>query len=73
MKNHIKKILTQNFGCHVVVESNDDVHFTATVVSEKFEGLSRVARHQAVMALLQADLNSGKIHALSLKLKTPQE
>jgi BolA protein len=47
-------------------------HFTITIVSQKFEGLSLLKRHRlvydAVGALLEKD-----IHALSIKAKTESE
>lgn len=67
MKDKIKRILTQAFGSQVAVESQDGVHFSATVISEKFKGLSRVKQQQLVMNLLKAEIDSGRIHALSLK------
>ncbi len=47
-------------------------HFSVTVVSESFNGQSRIRRHQAVYALL-ADLIPGRIHALQLTTLTPEE
>ena len=57
-------------GAQVVVESPDDVHFTARVVSDRFEGMSRLQQHQLVMGLFEGRLG-GEIHALSLKTETP--
>ena len=57
-------------GAEVVVESPDDVHFTARVVSDRFEGMSRLQQHQLVMGLFEGRLG-GEIHALSLKTETP--
>jgi BolA protein len=42
------------------------------MVSDAFEGLSRVARQRLVMEALTEEFASG-LHALSLDLKTPQE
>jgi acid stress-induced BolA-like protein IbaG/YrbA len=57
-------------GANAEVESPDDVHFTARVVSDRFEGLSRIQQHQLVMGLFEGRLG-GEIHALSLKTETP--
>ena len=57
-------------GSEAFVESPDDVHFSARVVSESFAGMSRVAQHQLVMGLFEGRLG-GEIHALSLKTETP--
>ncbi len=47
-------------------------HFSAKIVSNVFSGLSTVARHRAVYALV-ADLMPHTIHALSLTVATPDE
>jgi stress-induced morphogen len=52
------------------VESPDDVHFTARVVSGSFAGLTRVAQHKMVYDIFAGELG-GTIHALSLKTETP--
>jgi acid stress-induced BolA-like protein IbaG/YrbA len=57
-------------GAQAEVESPDDVHFSARVVSESFAGLSRVKQHQMIMNLFTGRLG-GEIHALSLKTETP--
>lgn len=45
-------------------------HFRALVVSERFEGLSRVAAQRAVYEAL-ADEMAGSIHALAITALTP--
>jgi acid stress-induced BolA-like protein IbaG/YrbA len=57
-------------GAQALVESPDDVHFTARVVSDRFTGMSRVQQHQLVYELFTGRLG-GEIHALSLKTETP--
>jgi len=57
-------------GASAEVESPDDVHFTARVVSESFAGMSRVQQHQLVYGVFDGELGSS-IHALSLKTETP--
>ena len=47
-------------------------HFRATIVSERFAGLSRVERQRLVYAALAAEMKS-EIHALSLRTFTPEE
>ena len=54
------------------VESNDNIHFTATIVSEEFTGLSRLAQHRMVYAILAEDLKEN-IHALQLITQSPEE
>jgi BolA protein len=47
-------------------------HYVLTVVSARFSGLGRVARHRLVYDLL-AELFEREIHALSLTLLAPAE
>jgi BolA protein len=47
-------------------------HFRILIVSPKFEGLSRVARHRLVNEALSDELK-GKIHALALSTYAPGE
>ena len=45
-------------------------HFRAEVVSDRFEGLSRIEQHQLVYRIF-GDEVGGPIHALSIKTSTP--
>ena len=47
-------------------------HFRATIVSERFAGLGRVARQRLVYDAL-ADAMQGEIHALSMRTFTAEE
>lgn len=47
-------------------------HFTVRIVSEAFAGQNRVARQRQVYAAL-GELMEGRIHALSIEAKTPEE
>ena len=45
-------------------------HFTVRVTSERFAGLSRVARHRLIYHALQVLIPSG-IHALAIEARAP--
>ncbi|MDQ4129607.1 MAG: BolA family transcriptional regulator [Actinomycetota bacterium] len=47
-------------------------HFRAEVVSERFNGLTRIQRHRIVYEIFGEEVG-GPIHALSLKTSTPGE
>jgi stress-induced morphogen len=47
-------------------------HFRAEVVSDRFEGLSRIQRHKIVYEIFGDDVG-GAIHALSIRASTPEE
>jgi BolA protein len=49
-----------------------ETHYSVQVVSPAFAGQSRLARSRAVHAVLAAEFGGG-LHALSLRLLTPEE
>jgi len=49
-----------------------ETHFNVTVVSDAFDGKSRVDRQRMVYALLAEEM-AERIHALALTTKTPAE
>jgi stress-induced morphogen len=59
-------------GADVAVEdlTGGGDHFRAEIVSERFEGLSRIDQHKLVYDVFGEDVG-GAIHALSLKTSTP--
>lgn len=57
---------------HAGAPEGGESHFNVTIVSERFEGLSRVARQRMIHQALKDDLAS-YIHALSLDVKSPTE
>lgn len=59
-------------GAQVRVESEDNVHFAASIVAPQFAGLRPIARHQLVYQALGA-LMGREIHALSIEALTPDE
>lgn len=49
----------------------DGDHWSATVVSEAFEGKTRVQQHQLIYQALQGRMG-GELHALALQTSAPQ-
>ena len=47
-------------------------HYTLTIVSGRFAGLSRVARHRLVYDTL-GELMKTRVHALAIRALTPEE
>ncbi len=45
-------------------------HFRAEIVSDRFDGLSRIEQHKLVYDVFGAEVG-GPIHALSIKTSTP--
>jgi len=59
-------------SARVEVQTDDDTHFATLVVSEEFEGLRPLQRHQLVYRALGTKMG-GEIHALSIRALTPAE
>ena len=59
-------------GADVQVEDLTGVgdHFRAEIVSDQFDGLSRIDQHKLVYNVFGSEIG-GPIHALSLKTSTP--
>ena len=67
-----QQILQAMPGARVNVQSDDNVHYSARIISPDFEGRSRIERHRMVHDAIGPGLGH-EIHALSLDLKTPDE
>ncbi len=57
-------------GASAEVESADNVHFSARVVSSEFAAKSRVQQHRMVYDVFDGQLG-GDIHALQLRTEVP--
>jgi stress-induced morphogen len=59
-------------GAQVAVEdlTGGGDHFRAEVVSDRFDGLSRIQQHKLIYDVFGAEIG-GPIHALSIKTSTP--
>ncbi len=68
----IQKMIDAGIPESQVIVEGDGSHFQATVISNAFEGKSRVKRHQMVYAALGDGMKSA-IHALSIRALTPAE
>ena len=49
-----------------------DSHFKAVVISNDFEGVGKVARHQMIYKILADEINN-PVHALVIMAYTPKE
>lgn len=57
---------------HAGARPGGETHYSVTVVSSEFAGLSRVARQRRVYALLEAEFETG-LHALTVRALTPDD
>lgn len=56
-----------------VTVEGDGCSCSTKVVSPIFEGMSLLARQKMVLAVMDEEITSGKLHALSIKTRTPEE
>ena len=57
---------------HSGARAEGETHYNVLVVSERFSGLNRVARHRLINDALSDEFTAG-LHALSLTLRAPGE
>ena len=55
---------------HAGASPGGETHYSVEIVSQAFEGLSRVQVQRTVMMVLQTEFDSG-LHALALKASAP--
>ncbi len=71
--NKIEALVKEAFEPDHIQVSGDGYHHEISLVSDKFEGKSQVQRQQMVYSVLMEHIQSGELHALSIKAATPQE
>ncbi len=48
-------------------------HWQAVIISPVFEGKLMIEQHRLVMKLMQAEIDSGVVHALTIKTYSPSQ
>lgn len=56
-----------------VTMDGDGCNCSTLVVSPIFEGMPLLARQKMVLAAVRENIDSGELHALSIKARTPEE
>ncbi|MGI9549531.1 MAG: BolA family protein [Bdellovibrionales bacterium] len=74
LREHFQPILLKviNESPQHSVPANSESHFRVILVSDKFEGVSLVNRHQMIYKVVSEELKN-KIHAFSQQVLTPEE
>ena len=70
-QNKLEKIITNKFpNSRILVEdlAGDNNHYSVTIESSMFNGLSRIQQHQLVYKSLDGLMDS-ELHAMQLKTK----
>jgi stress-induced morphogen len=70
IRNMIERALP-GASVEVIDETGSGDHLRAEVIAPQFEGLSRIDQHRLVKSAVQARMDDGSIHALSLKTRAP--
>jgi acid stress-induced BolA-like protein IbaG/YrbA len=69
----IKARLTTALGeCEIQLHGEGN-HLSITAIGDIFAGKRQVQRQQQVYALLAEDIADGSVHAVNMKLYTPEE
>ncbi len=71
--DQIKSIIEQGMNTELVQVTGEGGKYEALVVSPEFEGLSMLNQHKKVYALVNDHIQSGAIHALTIKSWTPAQ
>lgn len=69
----IKKIIEQGMDAELVEVTGEGGKYEATIVSKAFEGLSMLKQHKLVYPLVNDKIQTGEIHALTIKSYTPEQ
>ena len=48
-------------------------HYQVRVISPAFEGKIMIEQHRMVLGTVQAEVDSGEVHALTMKTYTPEQ
>ena len=69
----VKRLIEEGIeGCEAIVTA-DGSKYTAIVISDAFEGKTMIAEQKMVYAIVNEHIQSGAIHALTIKAFTPTE
>jgi len=72
LKNELEKLLIESLpDSKIYIEDlkGDGDHYSATIISKKFKGKSRIQQHQIVYSALKGKMGS-ELHALMLKTRS---
>ena len=71
--SEVKKCIEQGIPGAEATVTADGSKYTAIVVSAEFEGKTMIAEQKMVYATVNEHIQSGAIHALTIKAYTPEE
>jgi stress-induced morphogen len=65
--------LSPDTQAEVIDMTGTEDHYQAVVISSAFAGIMMIEQHRMVFSLIQAEVDSGEVHALTLKTYTPDQ
>lgn len=71
--NDIKTKIEAGLPDATVQVHGDGRHFQAVIVSPAFAGKTPIQRHRMVYAILQEQIQSDVLHAISMRTLTPEQ
>lgn len=71
--SEVKQIIEAGIPGSEAMVTADGSKYTAIVVSDEFEGKTMVAEQKMVYALMNEHIQSGVVHALTIKAYTKSE
>jgi len=73
-KEDIKNLIETGLpGSEAIIEGDDGSHFDGIVICADFADKNMIAQHRLVFDTLGDRMQTGVIHALSMKTYTPEE
>lgn len=73
-KDDIRKLIEEGLsGAEAMIKGDDGSHFEGVVVCQDFDGKNMLEQHRMVFNTLGDRMQTGIIHALSLRTYTPEE
>lgn len=69
----VVRLIRAGFPDAEIEVTGDGSHFEAAVVSKTFAELTPIKRHRLVMDTVRSEIESGRLHALSIRALTPEQ
>ena len=72
LKERLESLAPETYVEIVDLTGTQD-HYQALIVSPLFAGKMMIDQHRSVFAIVQKEVDSGELHALTLKTYTPEK
>ena len=69
----IQTKIATNINNSQVTLIGDGCNCSVKIIAQSFTGMSLLARQKQVLAIMRTEIDSGEVHALSIKAYTPAE